>query len=467
MKKTKYVLSVLITFSLLNVSGQDCFIGENLNNPFSQDPYSVNQYNGRIYEGGWFHLRRLENGTWSNFGGGIGGGQVKVNALMHYQGKLIIGGEFVTAGSLTVNSICSWNDTSYAAIGSGFDGLVNTITEWDGKLVAGGNFVSDISGSKTFNLIAIWDGNSWEPLGGGFTGVTPGFIPEVMEVGVYNGDLIAVGRFKFADENTAVNSIARWDGTSWQPFGAGLYSSSITDGLGIGHSLITYDSKLVVSGWFNQVAGNNISWIAAWDGNEWSNFGSEPDRHCLDLEIYDGNLYGAGPLSFEIGGEDYTMAYWDGISWTGAVQVNTNWVYDMSVSENDSILYFCGPFNTANGVTTTNVAQWICEGAVDISENESAVSKDFELNAPYPNPFNSNLNIPFVLNKTGNVELSVYNLQGSKIVTILSEYTVAGKYSATWDGRDGSGNTPGQGSYLVKLDVNGISITRSIILLKY
>lgn len=459
-----YLFTVLFTLSILNLSAQDCFIGENLNNPYSQNPYSVHQYNGKIYEGGHYHLRRLDNGVWSNFGGGLGGSSISVNSFANYEGQLIIGGQFASAGQETVNNICSWDDNSFSALGSGFNGWINSITVWDGKLVAGGYFETDNLGTTIFNHIAVWDGNTWKPIGGGFTGVTSGFTIEVFKVGVFNGELIATGRFKFANGNTAVNSIARWDGTNWQPFGTGLYSSGIPDGLGIGYSITTYKNNLVVSGWFNEVDGNNINWIASWNGNQWSGFGPGPNRHCLDLEIYKGDLYGAGPLSFEIGGEGYTMAYWDGTSWIGAAQVNANWATDMSVSENDSVLFFCGSFNFVNGFHTTNIAQWICEETVDVADIEYKDEETFTLRNPYPNPFYSLVNIPFVLNKPGTVELSVYTLQGIRVATIIDKHMGAGSHIANWDGYDENLNIISKTPHIIKLNVNGVSSKWEIII---
>ena len=138
----------------------------------------------------------------------------------------------------------------------------------------------------------------------------------------------------------------------------------------------------------------------------------------------------------------------------------------MSVSAYDSILFFCGSFNYVNGIQTTNVAQWICNMPVGIHEKGSADDVDFVLNNPYPNPFSTSLNIPFVLNKAADLELSVYSLQGKKVATLFNGHHAAGEYSAIWNGRDDGGNDLNKGSYIVKLDMNGKANLWSIVVLE-
>jgi hypothetical protein len=57
----------------------------------------------------------------------------------------------------------------------------------------------------------------------------------------------------------------------------------------------------------------------------------------------------------------------------------------------------------------------------------------FVLNQNYPNPFNPTTAIGYQLSATSDVELSVYNLLGQKIVTLVSEKQSAGKYQVKWD----------------------------------
>lgn len=85
----------------------------------------------------------------------------------------------------------------------------------------------------------------------------------------------------------------------------------------------------------------------------------------------------------------------------------------------------------------------------------------------YPNPFNPTTTISFVINNSGvNTELSIYNLKGQKVITLVYEQLPAGQKNVVWEGKDKYGNTVPSGIYLYKL-TNGDHIsTRKMILMK-
>ncbi|MGP8217568.1 MAG: hypothetical protein ACLQQ4_18515 [Bacteroidia bacterium] len=61
----------------------------------------------------------IEAQSWSALGSGMNG---YVNALTVYNGNLIAGGSFTTAGGNAANNIAEWNGTSWSALGSGMGG---------------------------------------------------------------------------------------------------------------------------------------------------------------------------------------------------------------------------------------------------------------------------------------------------------------------------------------------------------
>ncbi len=62
------------------------------------------------------------------------------------------------------------------------------------------------------------------------------------------------------------------------------------------------------------------------------------------------------------------------------------------------------------------------------------VSDLLELGMPHPNPFTYAVNIPFIINSSGDVRFSVYNFSGQKIKEILFKDVAAGSYRIIWDG---------------------------------
>lgn len=69
----------------------------------------------------------------------------------------------------------------------------------------------------------------------------------------------------------------------------------------------------------------------------------------------------------------------------------------------------------------------------------------------YPNPFNPNTNISFVLGADMPVTLDIYNIKGQKVRTLCDEYLAKGKHSLMWDGRDSNCVKVASGIYFYRL----------------
>jgi hypothetical protein len=91
----------------------------------------------------------------------------------------------------------------------------------------------------------------------------------------------------------------------------------------------------------------------------------------------------------------------------------------------------------------------------------AGVVSEYALHQNYPNPFNPDTQIAFDLVKDGLVNLKVYNLLGQPIATLAAGNMSAGRHVVSF-----SGSTIASGVYLYKLDVNGFSATKKLVLLK-
>ena len=63
-----------------------------------------------------------------------------VFALAEYNGQLIAGGYFSSAGGVSANRVAAWNGSSWSALSSGMNNDVYTLTEYNGQMIAGGSF---------------------------------------------------------------------------------------------------------------------------------------------------------------------------------------------------------------------------------------------------------------------------------------------------------------------------------------
>ncbi len=63
-------------------------------------------------------------------------------ALTEYNGQLVAGGHFGTAGGMACNCIASWDGSYWRPLGSGMSSKVDALTVHNGELVAGGYFTT-------------------------------------------------------------------------------------------------------------------------------------------------------------------------------------------------------------------------------------------------------------------------------------------------------------------------------------
>jgi flagellar hook assembly protein FlgD len=90
----------------------------------------------------------------------------------------------------------------------------------------------------------------------------------------------------------------------------------------------------------------------------------------------------------------------------------------------------------------------------------------FELFQNYPNPFNQFTQIGFTLENSAFVDLTIYDLLGRKVKTLISENLSPGYKSVLWDGTDESGKEVPSGIYLYELKAGGLSKSKKLVLLK-
>ncbi len=88
------------------------------------------------------------------------------------------------------------------------------------------------------------------------------------------------------------------------------------------------------------------------------------------------------------------------------------------------------------------------------------------LKGNYPNPFNPATKINFSLAKAEKVNLSIYNIKGQKVLTLIDENKPQGSHSVAWNGLDSQAKKVGSGVYFYKLEAGKYSSIKKMILLK-
>jgi hypothetical protein len=103
--------------------------------------------------------------------------------------------------------------------------------------------------------------------------------------------------------------------------------------------------------------------------------------------------------------------------------------------------------------------------ATDVNPGTGAAAK-IALAQNAPNPFSSTTSLSFVLPKSGPVSLSVYDVSGRLVSTLVNRPMDAGNHQVVWDGRDSGGNTVANGVYMLRLQAGGETLTRDMVRMK-
>jgi hypothetical protein len=90
----------------------------------------------------------------------------------------------------------------------------------------------------------------------------------------------------------------------------------------------------------------------------------------------------------------------------------------------------------------------------------------YSLSQNYPNPFNPVTEIHFEIPKRSHVTLTVYNVVGQKVATLVDKELMPDRYVVDWDGVSDSGAKVATGVYFYKLQAEGFVETKKMMLLK-
>ena len=104
--------------------------------------------------------------------------------------------------------------------------------------------------------------------------------------------------------------------------------------------------------------------------------------------------------------------------------------------------------------------------SVNIAAEMELYPTKFRLYPNSPNPFNPSTRISYDLQEQVEVTLSVYDLLGKKIKTLVNQSQDAGNNIAVWDGTDEFGRPVSAGVYLSRIKAGEFIQTRKMLLLK-
>ncbi len=104
-------------------------------------------------------------------------------------------------------------------------------------------------------------------------------------------------------------------------------------------------------------------------------------------------------------------------------------------------------------------------GVVSTASNE-AMPSEYALHTAYPNPFNPTTTIRYDLPQASRVRLTIYDVMGRQVRTLLQGEQAAGYRSVVWGGTDDRGQLVSSGVYLYRLQTGEFSLTKKMVLLR-
>jgi|GEM_PF-1387730 len=117
---------------------------------------------------------------------------------------------------------------------------------------------------------------------------------------------------------------------------------------------------------------------------------------------------------------------------------------------------------TYHGAKVTTVLDYL----LDVDKVTGDLPDDFSLGINYPNPFNPATTFEYNLPYACEVELTVYNIRGQKVKTLVNQTMSAGRHTAVWRGVNEDGQTVASGVYFYRIQTDKFVATKKMVLMK-
>jgi hypothetical protein len=130
-------------------------------------------------------------------------------------------------------------------------------------------------------------------------------------------------------------------------------------------------------------------------------------------------------------------------------------VRDIAIAGNGTIW-----LATNAGLSELNVS------ATSLNGDRQSQPKQFQLYPAYPNPFNMSTTIRFQINTNQHIKISIFDVNGRIVNTILNSKVAAGNYKITWNGKNTTGNEMASGIYFARVSVSNYISTLKLVMIK-
>ena len=166
-----------------------------------------------------------------------------------------------------------------------------------------------------------------------------------------------------------------------------------------------------------------------------------------------------------------SVGQWVEFDVTAAITDNNTYSFGIKNASSTSVYY-----SSKEGSTKPELVIQVGSGAAPQTTDVASGDKEttsprperLELRPNYPNPFNAQTVIDYVLPRPGGarVRLAIYNILGQRVRQLVDEIQAAGQKRIVWDGKNEYGHEVGSGVYLYQLEVGRPALQRQILMRK-
>ena len=115
--------------------------------------------------------------------------------------------------------------------------------------------------------------------------------------------------------------------------------------------------------------------------------------------------------------------------------------------------------------TATFNGGWIQAVAIERTSLANA-PRDFSLSPNFPNPFNPETTLRYALPQSGKVTLTIYDMLGQEVRTLVHEVQAPGVYTVLWNGQNDHGFAVASGLYFYRIEAGNFVQTRKMTLVR-
>ena len=208
--------------------------------------------------------------------------------------------------------------------------------------------------------------------------------------------------------------------------------------------------------------GNSI-WTKRYNGNS-SSYGDFATKVNLDTA---GDVYVTGYAYYGTGRyHDFTTIKYDKLTgvqdWIMSYDYNGLYEYPnaLCVDESGSV-YVAGSVMFSTNNTNIGVVKYSQPTILGVNSQNNQIANDFRLEQNFPNPFNPSTSISFNMPEAGFVKISVFDISGKLVSTLVNGYKNAGNYELNFNA-----SNLASGTYFYRMETNGFTEVKKMMLVK-